>query len=179
MNQPVSLFQEVFWETASEMPTGQAFMDASPPPMPPGPGSRQKSSNTLWWLLGGGGCLLLLAALGVLTAMAWFIPWSTAKVAKNVGQRADFLAQSRDLAFASPELQEALGVPMTHEPAKTSGMSTINDDQEAWFEMDIQGPKEKATLKARAAKRKTEKAWTYSLFEAVLEDGRKLDLRSP
>jgi hypothetical protein len=146
-----------------------------PPAYPP-------KSNTLWWVLGcGGGLVLAIILAAILSAVGIIslIPVAVTPIFDGIAKRGEFIQETRDRAMDSAALQQAIGTPMTHKPAQQSGMSTVNGSGEAWMEMDIEGPMGKARINARATKEKSDTAWTYAVFEAVLKDGRKIDLRYP
>ena len=134
--------------------------------MPPAKGGGKN-----WVLLGCGGCLGLIVLGGVVMAGIFYFAMGALK-------KSDVFAEALKRAQHSPEVQEAIGTPVDTGWMLQGTMNYHNGAGTADLTIPLKGPKGEATLAVKGEKSATG-AWEYSLLEAQLPDGTKVDLRTP
>jgi len=123
-----------------------------------------------WVLIGCGGCLTLVV-LGVLL-FAGFV-WSVMGAIK----RADVYQVAFERAQQSPQVQEALGTPVTTGWMFEGSIKYANGAGTAHFNVPLSGPKGEGSLVAEADKKSGE-PWQYSVLEVRIEGREAIDLNA-
>lgn len=146
----------------------------TPPPIPSpvlpssSPLSAPKSGAGKWVLVGCGGCLTLVV-LGMLGFAGLF--WTVTTAIKS----ADVYQEAFERAQQSPQVQEALGTPITTGWMFEGSINYVNGAGTAHFTVPLNGPKGEASLVAEADKKAGE-AWHYSVLEVRVPGRAAIDL---
>ena len=93
-------------------------------------------------------------------------------------KKSDVFAEALKKAQNSPEVQSAIGTPVDTGWMLQGSLNYNNGAGTADLTIPLEGPKGEATLAVKAAKAATG-PWEYSVMEAQLPDGTKVDLRNP
>lgn len=136
--------------------------------MPPIPDT-SKGGTKKWVLLGCGGCLGLVIVGGIAMAAIFYFAMGALK-------KSDVFGDALKRAQSSAEVQQALGTPVDTGWLLQGSLNYHNDDGNADLTIPLKGPKGEGTLKVKADK-KDGTPWDYSVMEAQLPDGSKVDLR--
>lgn len=128
-----------------------------------------KSSGGKWVLIGCGGCLGLII-LGALLSVGLYFG------VMGVIHKTDVYADAFKRAQNSPEVQAALGTPISAGWMFSGSVNYVNGSGNANFTVSLSGPKGDGALNVKADK-KSGGDWQYSTLEAELPDGHKVDLR--
>ncbi|HSJ01562.1 MAG TPA: cytochrome c oxidase assembly factor Coa1 family protein [Verrucomicrobium sp.] len=145
-------------------------MTASPPPAYPG-NAAPKSSGKKWVLFGCGGCLGLIV-LGVIGVVAFVF------VVLGAIKKTDAYAIALKKTTDSPQVQEALGTPITESFFSPMGAVNINNGvSTADLALTLQGPKGTAATVAKATKHEGAE-WQFSVLTVTVINGPTIDLLS-
>jgi len=148
----------------------------TPPPIPSpvlppaSPAPSQTSSGGKWVLIGCGGCLTLVI-LGVLLLAGFF--WTVMGAIKG----ADVYQVAFERAQQSPQVQEALGTPMTTGWMFEGSINYVNGAGSAHFKVPLSGPKAEGSLVVEADKNASE-PWHYSVLEVRVDGREAIDLKT-
>jgi hypothetical protein len=143
----------------------------TPAPLPPAqpPVQPAKSSGGKWVLFGCGGCLVLIV-IGALAAGGIFM--FVFGAIKNTEAYTTALKRAQD----SPEVQAALGTPITPSYFVTGAVSTDNVQSTADLSIPITGPNGAGVVIAKATKT-GDAAWVFSVLQFLnAKTGQTTDL---
>lgn len=144
-----------------------------PPPIPPEntplPPTPPKNRN--WVLFGCGGCLTLLVLGGIAVGAILYFAMSAVK-------KSDVFAGAVNQAQQNPEVQAALGSPIETGWMIQGSANYENGTGDADLTIPIKGPLNEGTLRA-VAHQDPGAPWQYSILEAHLPDGTKINLLQP
>lgn len=119
---------------------------------------------------------LRTAALLVVLVPVFLVGVAAAAMALMKRSGAYALALGR--ATAAPEVQAALGTPITPAFLVTGSTSTRGDRSTAEFETALEGPKGRATLDVDGAQ-EGDHPWRFVVLDVTVEGGPTFDLRTP
>lgn len=101
-----------------------------------------------------------------------------ASAAMALMKRSEAYALALARATAAPEVQAALGTPITPSFLVTGSTSTRGDRSTAEFETTLEGPKGRATLDVDGAQEGAH-PWRFVVLDVSVEGGPTFDLRAP
>ncbi|MDB6070993.1 MAG: hypothetical protein JWL81_2164 [Verrucomicrobiales bacterium] len=148
----------------------------NPPAPPPIPTETyvvppQKPTSKNWLLYGCGGCLGLVVLLGIGGVAIMYFAFGTLK-------KSDLYQTALKRAESSPEVQAALGTPLDTGWMMQGSMKVENSNGTADLTIPLKGPKGEGSLHVKG--NQTGGApWVYSELQAILPDGKVVDLREP
>lgn len=144
-------------------------MNTYPPSQPPQ--IPQQKSGKKWWFIGCGGCLGVVVLGGL--AFVAFIFLGVSAVIKST----DAYAEGKKRATESPAVQAAIGTPIEEGTMWGGSVSNTNGEVKADFKIPLTGPKGKADVIVKGTRASDTSPWEYSVLEAHLPDGTKVDLK--
>lgn len=145
----------------------------TPPPIPSEPylPVPQKSSSKKWVLFGCGGCLGLVGLLVIGGAAIAYFAFGTLK-------KSDLYQTALKRAENAPEVQAALGTPLDTGWMLQGSMKVENNNGTADLTIPLKGPKGEGSLRVKGSQT-AGGPWVYSELQAILPDGKVVDLREP
>lgn len=145
-----------------------------PPPIPSEPAVfppplKAKSNN--WVLFGCGGCLGLVILMMIGGAALAYFAFGTLK-------KSDLYQIALKRAESAPEVQAALGTPLETGWMLQGSMRVENNHGTADLKIPLKGPKGEGMLLVKG--NQTDGGpWVYSELQAVLPDGKSVNLLEP
>lgn len=131
----------------------------------------------MWHFFGCLGLVFTLPVVLVLLVLGGLLPKSMIPMLSQLEDTRSFIRETSNHAKNSKALQGALGLPMEETSLPFGNVHQSGGRSQGTFQLSLEGPKDEAMVRALATRTGGDSKWSYSVFEAKLEDGSIIDLK--